>query len=53
MVGGGKVSGGADRRENKAAAGKTPVLSGAAGDKDMKDNSAKSGPPKKAPTTKV
>ncbi|KAL7992320.1 hypothetical protein Chor_016576 [Crotalus horridus] len=53
LVGGGKVSGGADRRENKAAAGKTPVLSGAAGDKDMKDNSAKSGPPKKAPTTKA
>ncbi|KAK9409847.1 cytoskeleton-associated protein 5 [Crotalus adamanteus] len=53
LVGGGKVSGGADRRENKAAAGKTPGLSGAAGDKDMKDNSAKSGPPKKAPTTKA
>ncbi|ETE68319.1 Cytoskeleton-associated protein 5, partial [Ophiophagus hannah] len=53
LVGGGKVSGGADRKENKAVPGKTPVLSGAAGDKDTKDNSAKSGPPKKAPTTKA
>ncbi|XP_026559561.1 cytoskeleton-associated protein 5 [Pseudonaja textilis] len=53
LVGGGKVSGGADRKENKAVPGKTPVLSGAAGDKDTKDNSAKSGPPKKAPTAKA
>uniref|UniRef100_A0A8C5SD62 Cytoskeleton associated protein 5 n=1 Tax=Laticauda laticaudata TaxID=8630 RepID=A0A8C5SD62_LATLA len=53
LVGGGKVSGGADRKENKAVTGKTLVLSGAAGDKDTKDNSAKSGPPKKAPTTKA
>uniref|UniRef100_A0A670Z097 Cytoskeleton associated protein 5 n=1 Tax=Pseudonaja textilis TaxID=8673 RepID=A0A670Z097_PSETE len=53
LVGGGKVSGGADRKENKAVPGKTPVLSGAAGDKDTKDNSAKSGPPKKAPTAKI
>ncbi|XP_063145766.1 cytoskeleton-associated protein 5 isoform X3 [Candoia aspera] len=53
LVGGGKVVGGADRRENKAVAGKTPILSGAAGDKDMKDNSAKSGPLKKAPTAKA
>ncbi|XP_070616086.1 cytoskeleton-associated protein 5 isoform X2 [Erythrolamprus reginae] len=53
LVGGGKVSGGADRKENKQLPGKTPVLSGAAGDKDMKDNSAKSGPPKKTPIAKA
>uniref|UniRef100_A0A8C3HP73 Cytoskeleton associated protein 5 n=1 Tax=Chrysemys picta bellii TaxID=8478 RepID=A0A8C3HP73_CHRPI len=44
----GKNTGGAaDKKECRPAAGKTPVLSGAAGDKDTKDTSAKSGPLKK------
>lgn len=48
LAGGGRVGGGTDRKENKPA-GKAPVLSGAAGDKDTKDSGAKSGPLKKAP----
>uniref|UniRef100_A0A8C3HP86 Cytoskeleton associated protein 5 n=1 Tax=Chrysemys picta bellii TaxID=8478 RepID=A0A8C3HP86_CHRPI len=49
----GKNTGGAaDKKECRPAAGKTPVLSGAAGDKDTKDTSAKSGPLKKAPAAK-
>ncbi|XP_062973560.1 cytoskeleton-associated protein 5 isoform X2 [Elgaria multicarinata webbii] len=50
---GGRIGGGADRKESKPVAGKGPVLSGAAGDKDTKDNLAKAGPLKKAPATKA
>nr|XP_020654661.1 cytoskeleton-associated protein 5 isoform X2 [Pogona vitticeps] len=53
LAAGGRVVGGADRKENKPVAGKAPTLSGAAGDKDTKDNVAKSGPVKKAPAAKV
>ncbi|KAH0620748.1 hypothetical protein JD844_021478 [Phrynosoma platyrhinos] len=53
LAGGSKVGGGADRKENKPVAGKAPVLSGAAGDKDTKENLAKSGPLKKAPAAKI
>uniref|UniRef100_A0A8D2LMZ9 Cytoskeleton associated protein 5 n=1 Tax=Varanus komodoensis TaxID=61221 RepID=A0A8D2LMZ9_VARKO len=52
-AGAGRVSGGTDRKENKPAAGKAPALSGAAGDKDTKDNLAKAGPLKKAPAAKA
>ncbi|XP_060130408.1 cytoskeleton-associated protein 5 isoform X2 [Zootoca vivipara] len=47
LAGGSRASGGADRKESKPVAGKAPALSGAAGDKDTKDNS-KSGAQKKA-----
>ncbi|XP_075783714.1 cytoskeleton-associated protein 5 isoform X2 [Pelodiscus sinensis] len=47
-TGGGAV----DKKECRPAAGKTLVLSGAAGDKDTKDTSAKSGPLKKMPAAK-
>lgn len=53
LAGSSKTSGGADRRETRPIAGKAPALSGAAGDKDSKDNVAKSGPQKKAPAAKV
>uniref|UniRef100_A0A670J514 Cytoskeleton associated protein 5 n=1 Tax=Podarcis muralis TaxID=64176 RepID=A0A670J514_PODMU len=51
LAGGSRASGGTDRKESKPVAGKTPALSGAAGDKDTKDNS-KSGAQKKAPAAK-
>ncbi|XP_006026969.1 cytoskeleton-associated protein 5 isoform X3 [Alligator sinensis] len=47
-----KAGGAADKKEGKTLPGKTPVVSGAAGDKDTKETSAKSGPPKKAPVVK-
>ncbi|XP_066490021.1 cytoskeleton-associated protein 5 isoform X2 [Tiliqua scincoides] len=53
LAGGNKTGGGADRRETRPVAGKAPALSGAAGDKDIKDNVAKSGPQKKAPAAKA
>ncbi|KAJ6667187.1 hypothetical protein lerEdw1_017165 [Lerista edwardsae] len=53
LAGGSKTSGGADRRETRPISGKAPALSGAAGDKDSKDNVAKSGPQKKAPAAKA
>uniref|UniRef100_A0A670J340 Cytoskeleton associated protein 5 n=1 Tax=Podarcis muralis TaxID=64176 RepID=A0A670J340_PODMU len=52
LAGGSRASGGTDRKESKPVAGKTPALSGAAGDKDTKDNS-KSGAQKKAPAAKI
>lgn len=51
LAGGGRVGGGT--KENKSIAGKAPVLSGAAGDKDTKDNGTKSGPLKKVPAAKA
>lgn len=53
LAGGGKTGGGIDRKESKPVAGKAPVLSGAAGDKDTKENVLKSGPLKKPPAAKV
>ncbi|XP_008103083.1 cytoskeleton-associated protein 5 isoform X2 [Anolis carolinensis] len=50
---GSRVGAGADRKENKPVAGKAPVLSGAAGDKDTKENAAKSGPMKKVSAAKA
>uniref|UniRef100_A0A7M4FAU9 Cytoskeleton associated protein 5 n=1 Tax=Crocodylus porosus TaxID=8502 RepID=A0A7M4FAU9_CROPO len=47
-----KAGGAADKKEGKTLPGKTPVVSGAAGDKDTKETSAKSGPPKKVPVVK-
>ncbi|CAI5763725.1 cytoskeleton-associated protein 5 isoform X1 [Podarcis lilfordi] len=51
LAGGSRASGGTDRKESKPVPGKAPALSGAAGDKDTKDNS-KSGAQKKAPAAK-
>uniref|UniRef100_A0A7M4F8T7 Cytoskeleton associated protein 5 n=1 Tax=Crocodylus porosus TaxID=8502 RepID=A0A7M4F8T7_CROPO len=48
-----KAGGAADKKEGKTLPGKTPVVSGAAGDKDTKETSAKSGPPKKVPVVKI
>lgn len=53
LASGSKAGGGADRKENRPVAGKAPTLSGAAGDKDIKDNVAKSGQQKKAPASKA
>lgn len=50
---GNKAGGGADRKDSKPGVGKTTVLSGAAGDKDTKDNLVKSGPLKRVPASKV
>ncbi|XP_048339778.1 cytoskeleton-associated protein 5 isoform X2 [Sphaerodactylus townsendi] len=53
LAGGGKAGRGTDRKESKPVSGKAPVLSGAAGDKDTKENVVKSGPLKKAPSAKA
>ncbi|KAL8169617.1 UNVERIFIED_CONTAM: Cytoskeleton associated protein 5, partial [Gekko kuhli] len=53
LAAGGKTGGGADRKESKPVTGKAPVLSGAAGDKDTKENVVKSGPLKKPPAAKA
>ncbi|XP_061466898.1 cytoskeleton-associated protein 5 isoform X2 [Rhineura floridana] len=53
LAGGSRAGGGADRKESKPVTGKAPVPSGAAGDKDTKDNLGKSGPLKKAPAAKA
>uniref|UniRef100_A0A8C3LBV9 Cytoskeleton associated protein 5 n=1 Tax=Chrysolophus pictus TaxID=9089 RepID=A0A8C3LBV9_CHRPC len=49
----GKKTGAAEKKEGKPVAGKTPALSGTAGDKEIKDAAAKPGPQKKAPAVKV
>uniref|UniRef100_A0A669PLL1 Cytoskeleton associated protein 5 n=1 Tax=Phasianus colchicus TaxID=9054 RepID=A0A669PLL1_PHACC len=48
----GKKTGAAEKKEGKPVAGKTPALSGTAGDKEIKDAAAKPGPQKKAPAVK-
>uniref|UniRef100_A0A8C9EIF3 Cytoskeleton associated protein 5 n=1 Tax=Pavo cristatus TaxID=9049 RepID=A0A8C9EIF3_PAVCR len=48
----GKKTGAAEKKEGKPVAGKTPALSGSAGDKEIKDAAAKPGPQKKAPAVK-
>ncbi|OXB57674.1 hypothetical protein ASZ78_007747 [Callipepla squamata] len=48
----GKKTGAAEKKEGKPVAGKTPALSGSAGEKDVKDSAAKPGPQKKAPAVK-
>lgn len=53
LVYGKKTGGAAEKKESKPVAGKTPVLSGTAADKETKDAATKPGPLKKAPAAKV
>ncbi|NXF89408.1 CKAP5 protein, partial [Eubucco bourcierii] len=52
LVGGKKAGGAAEKKEGKPISGKTPTLSGTAGDKETKDATSKPGPLKKPPAVK-
>ncbi|XP_061199577.1 cytoskeleton-associated protein 5 isoform X2 [Neopsephotus bourkii] len=52
LVYGKKTGGAAEKKEGRPVSGKTPALSGSAGDKETKDAATKPGPQKKAPAVK-